>query len=213
MIYCEQLLAVAGFEPWNALTNAAFLLAAWLGWRSFARTGSAVPPSARVLVALCGLIGLGSFAWHATGAPWAQWADVVPILGFVLVFLYVALRALLGAPAPLAVAACAALIGAALVAMRLFGPALNGSIAYVPVWLSLLACSVVLHLRGSAAWPRFALATLLFAVSLTFRSIDLAVCAATHSRGTHWLWHLCNALLLYVLMQALALHRARVAPA
>lgn len=213
MIYCEQLLAVAGFEPWNALTNAAFLLATWLGWRSFARTGSAVPPSARVLVALCGLIGLGSFAWHATGAPWAQWADVVPILGFVLVFLYVALRALLGAPAPLAVAACAALIGAALVAMRLFGPALNGSIAYVPVWLSLLACSVVLHLRGSAAWPRFALATLLFAVSLTFRSIDLAVCAATHSRGTHWLWHLCNALLLYVLMQALALHRARVAPA
>lgn len=206
MIYCEQLLAIDGFEPWNALTNAAFLIAAWLGWRAFTRAGKT--PSARVLVGLCGLIGLGSFAWHATAAPWAQWADVLPILGFVLVYLYVALRGLLGVTPPLAGAACAALVGAAILAMGLFEEALNGSIAYLPVWASLFVLSVLLHLRRSGAWRGFALATLLFAVSLTCRSVDLMFCAATQSRGTHWLWHLCNALLLYVLMQTFARHRA-----
>ena len=40
-----------------------------------------------------------------------------------------------------------------------------------------------------------ALGAALLCLSLLFRSIDQAVCAAVPS-GTHFLWHLCNAVLL-----------------
>lgn len=204
--YCEQLLAVDGFEPWNAYTNLAFALAALLGWLAFRRAGLGHAPVARALPVLTLCIAVGSFAWHATGAAWAQWADVLPILGFVLVFLAAALRRLCGFGAAGAGTACAVLVGAAVLVTIAFGPALNGSITYVPVWFGLLGLTLHLRLRRAGAWPAFALATLLFAVSLTMRSIDLACCAATHSHGTHWLWHLCNAWLLAWLMQTYVRH-------
>ncbi len=206
MIYCERLLAIGGFEPWNAVTNAGFVLAAVWGYRAFHRAGLASRAVPRALVALALTIGGGSFAWHATGAPWAQWADVLPILVFVLTFLAATLRTLCGASTAAAVAACAALLGAAALLLGLFGDALNGSLAYLPVWGALAALAWILRRRGSAAWRPFAFAALLFALSLGLRTADLALCAATGQRGTHWLWHLANSALIAVLMAALARH-------
>ena len=210
MHYCEEWLAVAGFEPWNAVTNLGVVAAAGWGWREFQRAGLMHRAAAVALVALAAAIGVGSYAWHATGAAWAQWADVLPILCFVLVFLATALRWLCGGSIPGGIGACLVLLLAAVAATLVFGQALNGSIAYVPVWLGLVALTMVLRRRRSPARPAFALAALLFAISLGFRSFDLALCEATQHRGTHWLWHLCNAALLALLMQTLARHtRAR----
>jgi len=206
MIYCEQLLASDGFEPLNAVTNAGFVLAAACGWHAFRRAGLLALPAPRALVALAAAIGLGSFAWHATGAAWAQWADVLPILGFVLVFLVTALRALCGYSLAAGLGACGAVIAAAVAAVSAFGQALNGSLAYVPVWLGLLGLTLALRRQRSPARPAFALATLLFAISLGFRTVDLRLCELTAAHGTHWLWHLCNSLLLALLMQTLARH-------
>lgn len=206
MNYCEEWLASGGFEPWNAVTNLGFVLAAAWGWHAFRRTGLMDRAAARALVALALAIGFGSYAWHATGAAWAQWADVLPILCFVLVFLATALRWLCGWSASAAAAACVALLVAAVAATLVFERALNGSIAYVPVWLGLVALTLLLRQQRSPARPAFALASLLFAISLAFRTLDLALCEATQHRGTHWLWHLCNSALLALLMQALARH-------
>ena len=210
MVYCEQLHASAGFEPWNALTNAGFLCAAAVGWLAFRRAGllrSAAPQS---LVWLCAAIAIGSFAWHATGAPWAQWADVLPILGFVLVYLMAALTALGGHGWRGGSAACAVLVASAVALTLVAGRALNGSVAYVPVWFALLVLTLLLRRQRSPAYRAFALAVLLFAVSLIFRTMDLDLCRLSRV-GTHWLWHLCNAVLLAHLMRTLARHHpARV---
>lgn len=40
-------------------------------------------------------------------------------------------------------------------------------------------------------------------MSLTMRSIDNALCGSL-PLGTHWLWHLLNALVLYLLLRAAA---------
>jgi hypothetical protein len=45
------------------------------------------------------------------------------------------------------------------------------------------------------------LASAVFAISLTFRSIDRLACELVPT-GTHFLWHLCNATVLFVLMRA-----------
>jgi hypothetical protein len=53
-----------------------------------------------------------------------------------------------------------------------------------------------------------ALATGLFLVSLAFRSVDNVVCDVVPI-GSHFLWHVLNALLLYVLMSGLIEHSER----
>ncbi|HMM75667.1 MAG TPA: ceramidase domain-containing protein [Gammaproteobacteria bacterium] len=213
MNYCEEWLASGGFEPWNAVTNLGFVLAAAWGWREFRRAGLMDRAAALALVALAFAIGAGSYAWHATGAAWAQWADVLPILCFVLIFLATALRWLCGWSIAAGIGACVVVLAAAVAATLAYARALNGSIAYVPVWLGLAGLTALLRQQRSPARPAFALATLLFAVSLVFRTLDLALCEATQHRGTHWLWHLCNSALLALLMQTLARHAPSRAPA
>ena len=55
-------------------------------------------------------------------------------------------------------------------------------------------------------------AGLIFAVSLSLRTIDRTICAATDIGmldgpvGTHFFWHILNAILLYILIRAAILH-------
>ena len=55
---------------------------------------------------------------------------------------------------------------------------------------------------------RLALAGAAFAVSLTMRSLDGPLCGV-FPLGTHWLWHLLNALVLYLLLRAAVLYGPR----
>jgi hypothetical protein len=76
---------------------------------------------------------------------------------------------------------------------------LNGSINYIPCLIALLL----------VAWkgrqPQLYQAGLLFACSLTFRSVDMALCEQ-FPNGTHFLWHLLNGWLLYMLVHILIIH-------
>lgn len=46
-----------------------------------------------------------------------------------------------------------------------------------------------------------------FLASLTFRSIDDAICSHV-AIGTHFLWHILNGVVLYLSMRALILNRS-----
>ncbi len=89
-------------------------------------------------------------------------------------------------------------------------PCFNGSLGYVPALAALLLMGAVLITRGhGAGWPVF-VSGIIFAVSLTLRTVDFEWCSATsflgRSRGTHALWHTLNALLLFVLLAAAIRH-------
>ena len=75
--YCERLDATYWAEPGNAVTNAAFVLAAIWMWR---RSGGV--PLARALAAILFAIGVGSYLFHTHAQVWAAIADVVPIALF-----------------------------------------------------------------------------------------------------------------------------------
>lgn len=211
MVYCEQFLATAGFEAWNAYSNIGFLVAGIVGGVAGVRVAGALSGSLRVLIGLSLAIGAGSFAWHATGQAWAQWADVIPILCFVLTFLMLALRQLFGCSIMKAGAASAGLFAALVLAIVFAGKALNGSMAYVPVWLALAGVAAAAYRLGSPARSSLATATLLFAISLAFRTVDLRWCGA-FPHGTHWLWHLFNSALLAQLMVLLARYGSAARP-
>jgi len=214
--YCERGSDPAFWaEPVNALTNVGFLLA---GGYAICRALAIEPRRPEralglALGALVMVIGTGSFLFHTFATGLAKLADVIPIMVFMLAYLGVALRVLLGlrwlAVGALLIAFFAALMLAERIPCRGLlsivdaarGRCLNGTIGYLPAWLALLAVGATLRLRGHAAARPMLLAAAVFAVSMLFRSLDRALCP-TWSYGTHSLWHLLNATTLFLLLKA-----------
>jgi len=215
--YCERNDPGFWAEPANALSNGAFLLAAAASAR---RAFRAEPPD-RACLALAGLIavvGLGSFLFHTLAIYAALLADVIPIALFIYAYLTLALRRFLRL-SPTRVAAATAgfvLFGFALTPMLdgLAGADVssltNGSIDYLPALLALFGMAAAVLGRPEArilntGW-RLAGIGVLFLVSLVARTADQAVCAAWPT-GTHALWHLMNAAVLYALVATAIRHR------
>lgn len=216
--YCERNGPEFWSEPANAVTNAAFLAAAVLA----ARRASATDPVDRPclgLAALIAVVGVGSFLFHTLAVPWSMLADVIPIALFIYAYLAVALRRFIRL-APIRVAAATA-------GFALFGFALtpgidgltgldvsrltNGSVDYVPALLALFGMAWAAGRRPVERFVgtgrRLTGIGLLFLVSLAARTVDQAACAVLPT-GTHALWHILNAAVLYALVATAIRHRA-----
>jgi hypothetical protein len=99
-LYCERGANEGLFaEPFNAASNAAFLLAALAALLLLLRRPNEMRSADHaLLIALVLLIGLGSLAFHVLADHASMFADVVPIDVFMLVYLGFALNRLLGLP-------------------------------------------------------------------------------------------------------------------
>ena len=223
-LYCERgtneaLLA----EPVNALSNAAFLLAALAGFFIVMRQPAEERNADQFLLpALVLFIGLGSFAFHVYANRAAALADVVPISVFMLVYLGFALNRFLGVPpawTTLLVIGFAAIVAITLqvrCAEGIIGfpgldaagvkPCLNGSLFYFPALAALIVVGLALSERGHKAAPWLLWAAAIFTISVTLRSLDLSLCDKLvfegRKVGTHAAWHVLNALTLVLLMRA-----------
>lgn len=212
-LYCERTHPGLWSEPINAISNLGFLVAAWLVWRELRKLHNAgvVPPaSVRALAPLLALVGVLSFLFHTLATLWAAIADQVGILVFGCVFLYAFLRHCAACSSPLALTSAVLFSVVSYATPRLL-PAefLNRSGGYLPYLAALLAMTVWLGWRRHAAWRGFAAATASFCVALALRTVDHAVCQQ-FPVGTHFLWHLANAGVLWLL--AVTLARAAAAP-
>jgi hypothetical protein len=189
--YCERLGPGFWAEPVNAITNLAFLIAAFVVWR---RAQGKSLPLAEAMAIVLAAIGIGSFLFHTFATRWAGAMDTTPILVFVLLFSFAATRDLFRQP----------LLTAAIVTLLFFpftalaypianiAPFLASSAGYIPVllWIGLFAIMA----SGQLAWD-FWTGFALFALSVTFRSLDMKVCSQVPI-GTHFMWHILNALVL-----------------
>ena len=204
-LYCERLGAEFWAEPINALTNVSFLIAAWAMWR-LSRQSAMLSPSLWLLIAATIAIGCGSFIFHTVATSWARLLDVIPILVFQLLFLWLYFRRIMDVT-PISTGLLVAVYLAAAILGRQFPDILNGSLIYAPAILAVSALGVY-HAR-TAADGRFDLliAAGLLLTSLTFRSIDNATCDATPF-GTHFMWHLLNGIVVYLSYRALVKARA-----
>ncbi len=218
-IYCERTGPAFWSEPVNAVSNAAFLVAAVFAWRKWSRAGGQDRP-ALALIVLVAAIGIGSFLFHTFANRWSLLADVIPIQLFMLGMFVIMLRRLLQWPLAGVAAGTAAFLACGLLAPRLapalgLGEGAGAALGYGTGLVAMLA----LGARAVAGLPsprREAGLTLLtaaavFAVSLTLRQLDLSVCNLL-PLGTHFLWHVLNAVTLALLLDAtIRLGAARVA--
>ena len=218
--YCERTGGEVWAEPVNALSNAAFLIAAAAGARRAARPD---PPD-RAGFALSGLVavvGIGSFLFHTLAVFWSMLADVIPIALFIYAYLALALRRYLRLPLVAVVGATAAFalfgLGLTPVLDGLTGLDVaglsNGSIDYLPALLALFGMAAATIGRPeepiTGTGRRLAGIGMLFLVSLIARTLDRSVCAILPI-GTHALWHLLNAAVLYALVATAIRHRQTV---
>jgi hypothetical protein len=168
--YCERTDPGYWADPVNALTKLAFLVAAAVMWR---RTSGI--PLARALCVVLGLIGVSSYLWHTHARAWSVAADSGSIAVFILLYLYAANRAFFGWPVWLA------LLGTA------------GFLLWSAALIALYA--VLLRRRAPATARGLAIGAGILALSLTFRSLDEALCPSVPV-GVHFMWHLLNAVML-----------------
>lgn len=200
MDYCERQTSAFWAEPANALSNLAFVIAAasaFLLWRR--RSGADYPALALIIVTT--LVGVGSFVFHTVATRGAMLLDVVPIALFIYGYFLLALRRYFRLSMVLATA-----ITLGFAALSFFATtvdALNGSIGYLPALAALSIFAALLWTRRGqrATAHALAAAALLFAISLVFRTIDRVICPAV-PLGAHFLWHMLNACLLWLLLRA-----------
>jgi hypothetical protein len=196
--YCERLDPSFGAEPVNALTNAAFIAAAVMTLMDWRRGGSS-DRAVFALIMVVFAIGLGSFAFHTWATRGAKLLDVIPIGLFIYGYFLLALRRMLGMPwvysVVLLIAFMALSIGLAIAVPR---EVLNGSTGYFPALGALLVVGWLL--KGSAQGRAMLTGAAIFSVSLALRIVDLDICDA-FPLGTHFLWHVLNAVLLYLLLR------------
>ena len=205
--YCERVLPGLWAEPFNAASNLAFWLAAFLLWR---HQRAAIAGPKRVthrdidaLALMMGLIGAGSLVFHTVATAWARALDVLFIALYLHFYLVVyAHRALglrwrlawLGVPAFTLLILALAPIWQGLAAWTggILATDAEAASRYAAAWtvlLLLVAHSAVKRLPSAAA---LALAAVCFAPSLLLRQLDLPLCASWPV-GTHFAWHLLNA--------------------
>jgi hypothetical protein len=211
--YCERAGDPALWaEPLNAISNLAFLFAAVLAARDYwrmerhlcVRTLDIV-----LLIVILAAIGVGSGLWHLYATKETMLADVIPITLFINLYLLSFLRRIMRLAWEWVAGLWLCFFMVTYLAQSaLPADLLNGSVMYGPAFLTLVL------LGGWARRVRLPERALLgsavavFTLSITFRTIDKAVCD-TVPYGTHFLWHLLNAVVLYLLLRLLII-RAHV---
>ena len=154
-----------------------------------------------MLIGLMLSIGIGSGLFHTFATNWAHVLDIIPILLFQVAYLWIYGRQVIMIRTGYLAGAVALFLVAAYFG-RQFPHLLNGSLIYAPAFVLLLSLGIY-HYRRAQNQPTLVLwASGVFLLSLFFRAIDQTTCAYTPV-GTHFLWHLFNGLLVYLVARGL----------
>ncbi|WP_170429550.1 ceramidase domain-containing protein [Ruegeria arenilitoris] len=205
--YCERLSPAYWAEPINAVTNAAFLITAFIMWRRVRGQGM---PLAMGLVVILAVIGVGSYLFHTHAQVWAAMADIAPILLYILVYIFAINRDVWHMRTVYALIVTVLFVpyAAATIPLFQFIPGLGGSSAYAPVPLLILIYAFLLRNRVPETACGLAIGAVILIASITFRALDEPLCAQL-PLGTHFMWHILNATMLGWMIEVYRRHKAR----
>ncbi|CCF00580.1 ceramidase domain-containing protein [Sinorhizobium fredii] len=193
--YCERVGVGFWAEPFNALTNGAFIVTAAA---MLIRQRRVAWPDKQlcVLAILTASVGVGSFLFHTLANRWSLIADIVPIAVVIYSFFFVALTRFLRLSAAVAGLLTVSLLVLSPTLETLMKPLLGSSASYAPGLIATFGVAAAVPVLGRGPTPRLLVAAgIAFATALVFRMLDAPLCEAWPT-GTHFIWHLLNALAL-----------------
>ena len=201
-IYCERLDIGIWAEPINAVTNAAFILAAILMWL---RCKNLV--EGRILSFILFSIGCGSFLFHTFAQTWAAILDVTAILIFILTYIFLANRRFLAWSKMVSLIGVILffpyqlLLASILSNIQFFG----SSVQYIPVAILIFIYSGLLRKSEPNLSRGLFIGASILCLSIIFRTIDEPFCSISLV-GTHFVWHILNAIMLSWMIEILRRH-------
>ena len=201
-IYCERLDIGIWAEPINAVTNVAFILASIFMWL---RCKNMV--EGRVLSFLLFSIGCGSFLFHTFAQTWAAILDIAAILIFILTYIFIANRSFLAWSKMVSVFGVILffpyqlLLANILSNIQFFG----SSVQYIPVAILIFIYSGLLRKTEPNLSRGLLIGAIILCLSIVFRIIDEPLCSIL-SVGTHFVWHILNAIMLSWMIEILRRH-------
>ena len=201
-IYCERLDIGIWAEPINAVTNVAFILASIFMWL---RCKNLV--EGRILSFLLFSIGCGSFLFHTFAQTWAAILDVTAILIFILAYIFVANRRFLAWSKMVSLIGVILffpyqlILASILSNIQFFG----SSVQYIPVAILIFIYSGLLRKSEPNLSRGLLIGATILCLSIVFRIIDEPLCSIL-SVGTHFVWHILNAIMLSWMIEILRRH-------
>jgi len=197
--YCERLGPGLWAEPLNFLTNAGFLIAAFLLTRP--QRGYAGVPRFNALAFLLFAIGVGSGLFHSFANVFTNFCDIIPIALFLFTYLWFFAERVIRLEVIGRVIILVGFLALTVIGSLVSDSArVNGSNQYFGAWVALFG--IAAYVAGGAHRQHaryFFAAHLIFTVSLFARSLDMELCASW-PRGTHFVWHLLNSVTLYLVL-------------
>ncbi len=203
--YCERAgNADAMAEPLNLVTNIAFIIGAILVFRMlrFYKQITVKNWDIILLTALLAIIGFGSGAYHAMPNSLTVKLDVIPIEAFIFIFIAVFFIRVIEVRKIVAGAILLAFLGCTVFFGNNISPdTLNGTIMYVPTYFMMIIMILLMgFMKQNPLYLHLINTTVIWTFSLAFRTVDMQICSYTHHIGTHFMWHLLNAIVLYRLL-------------
>ena len=199
-LYCERTGPGFWAEPVNAFTNIGFLFAAFFSWRLALRDQVQDSGIAAITIMIVA-IGIGSFLFHSMPTAVTRWLDIVPIFVFQLLYLGIYSRRVINLSMPGSVTLLLVFLAVAVVASP-FTEMINGSLIYAPALLVIFVLSAYHYQSRKLQRHLLLAAASVFLLSVVLRSVDIRICTR-FELGTHFLWHVLNALVIYLAMRSL----------
>lgn len=197
--YCERTDATFWSEPFNAITNIVFIIAAISIYYIFKELKNSDRKTIIIMTSLSAFVGIGSFLFHTFANRMTMVLDILPIALFATTIMYYSFKNVLKWNVK------GSLIGAitffiVLITFQKLAPMdiLSGSLMYLPVLLSVIFFGII---TNGKIKKYYLLGAMFFLIGVTFRTLDNYLIG--HSEiGTHFLWHTFNGFTFFYFMMA-----------
>lgn len=202
---CERTNPGMFAEPLNVLSSLFFFVAAVVIYRYYHRHPDVKGKwiwDIHAMTFLMFAIGIGSTTFHMFPSRTTELLDIIPIVLFINLFFFSVIIRIGHTNIFQTIVCYMAFGGSTHIFVTQFPNAMNDSIGYLSSMGALVMIAIYLHMKRRPSSHQFLLAALTGVISLFFRAIDNAVCAQIPF-GTHFLWHSCNAVLLFIIMKQL----------
>lgn len=197
--YCESGIGLFSTQPINTISNIGLFLAAYFGYQ-YIKTHYVKNSTIRILPIILVITGVGSILWHGAPNILTGFADTLPLSIFVLVSFFFLLDKILPNK-HLTWSVLSVFIF--LEVPFIFGvfPSLNGFLPYLIALIVGLFIFFGLAKKYKTLFPQLTGIAALFIVAFFFRTIDHTICSMI-PMGTHFIWHIVNALIFYLLIRS-----------
>lgn len=199
--YCERLNSPSGFETLNVITNGAFLVTAYLGFKLL--KGYHLEKSElKYLPIFIFLIGLGSTLYHSLPNLLTVSLDIAPIIGFTVISAYLVLKRIFFSRWLKSIIVVYLLIQIGLA----FIP---GPQRHVFSLMTAVVLFILVHQRiGKLAFGLLSV-IFLYGLALVIGLSEPTICPY-FPLGTHFIWHILVSITTYIVVRFLVVMHSKV---